>query len=156
MWDLSSPTGDGTRTPCIGRRSLNHWTAREVPEKSWFSDPQSRAALRLSNRDPPNGSFPGSLPLPPTPAPGLSQPCSFQEFPCCSSCPTGTPRSCPTAQFCPLLFTIPALPHCCLDSRIRKGSTVSPQFLKIKPLNFSTLPSSTLTHSHSVPATLAF
>ena len=31
MWDLSSLTGDRTRTPCIGRRSLNHWTAREVP-----------------------------------------------------------------------------------------------------------------------------
>ena len=32
MWDLSSPTRDRTRTPCIGRRSLNHWTAREVPK----------------------------------------------------------------------------------------------------------------------------
>ena len=31
MWDLSSPTRDQTHTPCIGRRSLNHWTAREVP-----------------------------------------------------------------------------------------------------------------------------
>ena len=31
MWDLSSLTRDRTRTPCIGRRSLNHWTAREVP-----------------------------------------------------------------------------------------------------------------------------
>ena len=31
MWDLSSPTRDGIRTPCIGRRSLNHWTTREVP-----------------------------------------------------------------------------------------------------------------------------
>ena len=31
MWDLSSPTRDRTYTPCIGRRSLNHWTAREVP-----------------------------------------------------------------------------------------------------------------------------
>ena len=30
-WDLSSPTRDGTRTACIGRRSLNHWTTREVP-----------------------------------------------------------------------------------------------------------------------------
>ena len=25
MWDLGSPA------PCIGRQSLNHWTAREVP-----------------------------------------------------------------------------------------------------------------------------
>ena len=31
MWDLSSPTRDRTRTPCIGRWSLNHWTTREVP-----------------------------------------------------------------------------------------------------------------------------
>ena len=31
MWDLSSLSRDRTRTPCIGRRSLNHWTAREVP-----------------------------------------------------------------------------------------------------------------------------
>ena len=31
MWALSSPTRDQTRIPCIGRQSLNHWTAREVP-----------------------------------------------------------------------------------------------------------------------------
>ena len=31
MWDLSSPTLGRTRTPCIGRQSLNHWTTREVP-----------------------------------------------------------------------------------------------------------------------------
>ena len=31
MWDFSSPTRDQTHTPCIGRRSLNHWTPREVP-----------------------------------------------------------------------------------------------------------------------------
>ena len=31
MWDLSSLTRDQTHTPCIGSRSLNHWTAREVP-----------------------------------------------------------------------------------------------------------------------------
>ena len=30
MWDLRSPTRDWTRTPCIGRQSLNHWTTREV------------------------------------------------------------------------------------------------------------------------------
>ena len=30
MWDLSSPTRDQTRAPCIGRRSLNRWTASEV------------------------------------------------------------------------------------------------------------------------------
>ena len=32
MWDLSSLTRNWTRTPFIGRRSLNHWSAREVPE----------------------------------------------------------------------------------------------------------------------------
>ena len=31
MWDLNPPTRDRTRTHCIGRRSPNHWTAREVP-----------------------------------------------------------------------------------------------------------------------------
>ena len=31
MWDLSSPTRDRTRVPCIGRRILYHWTTREVP-----------------------------------------------------------------------------------------------------------------------------
>ena len=35
MWDLSSPTRDGARTPCIGRWSLDHWTARVVP-RQWF------------------------------------------------------------------------------------------------------------------------
>ena len=32
MWDLSSPTRDRTRVPCIGRRILYHWTTREAPE----------------------------------------------------------------------------------------------------------------------------
>ena len=32
MWDLSSPTRDRACTPCIGRQSLNHQTAREIPE----------------------------------------------------------------------------------------------------------------------------
>ena len=31
MWDLGSPTRDWTCNPCTGRRSLNHWTVREVP-----------------------------------------------------------------------------------------------------------------------------
>ena len=31
MCDLSSLTKDGAHMPCIGRRSLNHWTTREVP-----------------------------------------------------------------------------------------------------------------------------
>ena len=36
MWDLSSPTGDQTCTPCIGRGSLNHRTAREVPKQQFW------------------------------------------------------------------------------------------------------------------------
>ena len=36
MWDLSSLTRDGTHTPCLGRQSLNHWTAREVPGNECF------------------------------------------------------------------------------------------------------------------------
>ena len=31
MWGLSSPTRDRTCAPCIGRQSLNHRTAGEVP-----------------------------------------------------------------------------------------------------------------------------
>ena len=33
MWDLISPTRDRTCTLCIGRQSLNRWTAREIPER---------------------------------------------------------------------------------------------------------------------------
>ena len=32
IWDLSFPTGGWICTPCTGRQSFNHWTAREVPE----------------------------------------------------------------------------------------------------------------------------
>ena len=38
MWDPSSPTRDRTCIPCIGRQILNHWTTREVPQKSVFKD----------------------------------------------------------------------------------------------------------------------
>ena len=31
MWDLSSPTRDGTCTPSITRGDIKHWTTREVP-----------------------------------------------------------------------------------------------------------------------------
>ena len=31
MWELSSPTRDGTHVPCIDRWILNHWTTREAP-----------------------------------------------------------------------------------------------------------------------------
>ena len=37
MLDLISPTRNQTRTPYIGRQSLNHWTTREVPLISLFS-----------------------------------------------------------------------------------------------------------------------
>ena len=37
MWDLSSPTRDQTRVPCIGRWILNHWTTREVPLIYFFN-----------------------------------------------------------------------------------------------------------------------
>ena len=30
MWDLGSPARDRTHIPCPGRRTLNHWTTREV------------------------------------------------------------------------------------------------------------------------------
>ena len=36
MWGLSSLIRDVTHTLCRGRQSLNHWTAREVPEKTYF------------------------------------------------------------------------------------------------------------------------
>ena len=48
MWDLSSPTRDRTRTPCIGRQSLNHWTTREVPNCFfWFATSQSKRSFGL-------------------------------------------------------------------------------------------------------------
>ena len=31
IWDLSSPIGDQTGVPCIGRQILSHWASREVP-----------------------------------------------------------------------------------------------------------------------------
>ena len=36
MWDLNSPTRDQTHTPCMGRCSRNHWTAREVPSQPFL------------------------------------------------------------------------------------------------------------------------
>ena len=33
MWDLSSPTRDGTHATCIVWTSLNHWTTSEVPSE---------------------------------------------------------------------------------------------------------------------------
>ena len=39
MWNFSSPTRDRTLTPCIGRQSLNHWNAREVPRFIFSKSP---------------------------------------------------------------------------------------------------------------------
>ena len=36
--DLSSPTMDQTCALCVGRRSLNHWTTREVLEGNKLSN----------------------------------------------------------------------------------------------------------------------
>ena len=36
QWDHSSLTRDRTHTLCVGRWSLNHWTAREVPDSVKF------------------------------------------------------------------------------------------------------------------------
>ena len=103
----------------------------------------------LSNRAPHAEPFPGSLPLPTTPVlPGISLLLIL---------PHKDPEILPYHRVLPSAdcYAPSTLPHCCLDSRIRQGSTVSPQFVQIKPLNFSTLPSSTLPLSHSAPATLA-
>ena len=42
MWDLRSPTSptrDRACKPCVGRQSLNHWTAKEAPTVfSWMNE----------------------------------------------------------------------------------------------------------------------
>ena len=37
MWDLSSPIRDWICTPGFGRQSLNHWAAREVPQRVFLN-----------------------------------------------------------------------------------------------------------------------
>ena len=37
IWDLGSLTRELTHIPNIGRQSLNHWTAREVPKFVFLS-----------------------------------------------------------------------------------------------------------------------
>ena len=58
-WDLSSPTVDLTYSPCIGRRSLNHWITREVlfiflsPSRGlprWLSGKESACHCRKCGR----------------------------------------------------------------------------------------------------------
>ena len=119
-----------------------------MAEKSRFSDAQNRAAVQLSNRAPHTEPFRGSLPLLPTPAiPGISLLLIL---------PHREPEILPYRRVLPSAdcYAPSALPHCCLDSRITQESTVSSQFVQIKPLSF-TLPSSILTLGHSAPATLA-
>ena len=36
VWNLSSLTRNWTHAPCIGRRSLNHWIARDVPRANFY------------------------------------------------------------------------------------------------------------------------
>lgn len=36
LWDLNSPTKDGTRAPALELHSLNHWIAREAPDGVYF------------------------------------------------------------------------------------------------------------------------
>ena len=43
MWDLSSLTKDQTRTP-LGK-SLNHWTARKVPQSFLYTFSAGNASL---------------------------------------------------------------------------------------------------------------
>ena len=50
MWDLSFPNRDWTCIPCIGKRSLNHWTSRKVPRRG-STDTSSMKALRVSWRN---------------------------------------------------------------------------------------------------------
>ena len=64
IWALSIPSRDWTHTPCVGRQSLNHCTAREVPPFGINST--SQMALLVKNL-PANagditdtGSIPGS------------------------------------------------------------------------------------------------
>ena len=45
MWSLRSLTRDLTHNHCIGRQSLNHWTAREVPDEMLFLSTIQRKLL---------------------------------------------------------------------------------------------------------------
>ena len=63
MWDLSFLTKDWTRTPCIGRWSLNHWMLREVPLPSLEVNYSSQKWNTLQEQakpclDPPPGHSP--------------------------------------------------------------------------------------------------
>ena len=65
MWGLSSPTRDRTHIPCIGRQSLNHWTARKFPQTPLEGDSfRHRLRLDLDHNLPPT-SDPGVCRLTP-------------------------------------------------------------------------------------------
>ena len=44
-WDLSSPTRDWTCTPCIGRWSFNHWTARDVSQLTFVGSSGGKESI---------------------------------------------------------------------------------------------------------------
>ena len=69
MWDLSSLIRYKTHSPCIGRRSFNDWTAREVTSKVYFSLLQCERWRAVSSQYPIPYLFP---PLPWTPHAGSS------------------------------------------------------------------------------------
>ena len=53
MSDSRSLTRDQTSTLCIGRESLNHWTAREVPNSSRFRQGNHANVVLYCSQDPP-------------------------------------------------------------------------------------------------------
>ena len=85
MWDLSSPTRDRTLTPCIGRQSLNHWTAGELQHQLMFHNmllfgpPDNTLCLiglsPFSRWE--NGCSPG---LPPRASETKTLPCCFSSW----------------------------------------------------------------------------
>ena len=86
MWDLSSPNRDWTRTPCIGRWSLNHWTAREVPLHSFlnlllssYSFCLSLQVITISIGSPPPAVSNEGSDIPMTLGPFLPQPAPWEE-----------------------------------------------------------------------------
>ena len=59
LWDLSSGTRDPIPTPCIGRRSLNHWTASEVPKDMilWFFSKGDYSFIKILKEEGENLGF---------------------------------------------------------------------------------------------------
>ena len=51
VWDLSSPTRDQTQTPCIGRQSFNHCSARKVPQCSFAFSPFTKKKMRYLSQN---------------------------------------------------------------------------------------------------------